>query len=78
LGTSPTFQRNLWRVLVTDSDQLVKRRAFKELKAALAFWALRFVNAIDRYTKLRNVGLPRLQQQIRAFSNRAFELATNH
>jgi hypothetical protein len=49
----PTFQRNFWRVLVTDRNQLVEGRAFKELKAALAFWALRLVNAIDRYTKLQ-------------------------
>jgi flagellar biosynthesis regulator FlaF len=52
------FQRNLWRVLVTDRNQLVKGMAFKELKAALVFWALRFVNTIDRYTRLHNVGLP--------------------
>lgn len=61
LGHKRYFPENLWRVLVTDSNQLVKGRAFKELKAALVFWALRFVNAIDIY-EAYNVGLSRLQQ----------------
>lgn len=74
LGHKPCFPENLWRVLVTDSNQLVKGRAFKEFKVALTFWALRFVNAIDRYTKLHNIGLHRLQQQYELFPTRPCEL----